>query len=170
MLVAISAGSLQAGPKAYIGLFTDDYHSVCSQTVPAPFVGFELWVWVLPSDNGVKFVRTGLEIPGWIINTGQIINPDHMISLGCMDPICIMLASCYYDWVWLYRFSLIPTELNQGYVRIINGEDGQIHYASCLEGNPEEDLTVFNQLGVNLDCVYGSTESSWGAIKSICSE
>jgi hypothetical protein len=171
--MALIATSVSAGPTAYIGLFTDAGHSVCRQDIPAPYVGFMVHVWVLPSDNGMICSEFMLSYPAWLLNIGTVVNPAHSVALG--DPftgVSICFAECNYDWTWLYQLSALPTAAGvPGYAMVVpHPTAGAVQAANCLPNYPLEPLTLFNQLGLNQDCLIGNEDTSWGAIKGMYSE
>jgi hypothetical protein len=170
--LALIAGSVSAGPLAYMGLYADDAHGVCSVVVPAPYAGFTCWHWVLPSDNGAICAEFKITIPPVYFSTGTTVNPDHSVALG--DPITsvsICFTDCQTDWFWTYQLAILPTVADIQQIIIEPHVDaGAYQVANCLEGYPIEPVTLLNNLHINEDCVYGTETSSWGAIKGMYSE
>ncbi len=80
--LVLTAGAVNAGPTAYIGLYTDAGHSVCSQMIPAPYMRYTTWIWVLPSDNGMMCAEFKLTQPAWNLAIGTTVNPAHSVALG----------------------------------------------------------------------------------------
>ncbi len=173
--IALFAGSVNAGPTAFIGLYTDSEHSVCRQDIPAPYMGWTTWVWIQPSDLGMICAEFMIQNPAWIFNTGTLVNPAHSVALG--DPftgISICFGTCQTDWTWLYQLNALPTVAGvPDYVNVVGHPDvGVYQVANCEAGYPIEPLVMLNNLGLNQDCEFavGTVTSSWGAIKSIVTE
>jgi hypothetical protein len=173
--IALIAGSVNAGPLALIGLYTDIDHSICRADVPAPYVGWTTYVWVQPSDNGMMCAEFLIQNPAWVLNTGTVPNPGNSVTLG--DPfagISICFGTCQTEWTWLYQLTALPTAAGiADYVNVMPHPDsGGILVANCLEGYPIEPLVVFNNLGINQECevAIANDNASWGAIKSMVSE
>ncbi len=110
--MALMAGAVNAGPIAYIGLYTDAGHTNCSQMIPAPYVGYTTWIWVLPSDNGMMCAEFKLDPAG--------VEPLHRHhrqpgALGSSrrplrrQGVSICFSSCQTEWTWLYQLSQLPT-------------------------------------------------------------
>ncbi len=173
-VVALFAGAVNAGqvPGPYIGLYTDA-HSNCRQDIPAAYVPFSMFVWVLPSDNGMMCAEYMLEMPAWMMNTATLVNPDHSVALGDnFTGISICFGICQLEWTWLYELTMFPMSAGLlDYVNIVaHPEAGAISTANCEPGYPMEEMTVLNYLALNQECETAAGESSWGAIKSMYSE
>ena len=170
--LALIAGSVSAGPIAYMGLYVDAEHGVCSVVVPAPYAGFDMWHWVLPSDDGAICAEFKITIPVEYFSTGTVVNPDHSVALG--DPltgISICFADCQTGWFWTYQLAILPTDAAVHQILIEGHPDvGAYQVANCLPGYPIMPVTLLNHLHINEDCVDGNETSSWGAIKGMYSE
>lgn len=172
--LALIAGSASAGPVAYMGLYSDGAHAVCSQTVPAPYAAFVLWHWVLPSDLGTICAEFKITLPagGVYFATGTTVNPEHSVALG--DPIngvSICFADCQTDWFWTYQLNILPTVITAEVILVEAHPDaGAYQVANCEPGYPIEPCTLLNNLHINEDCIVGTETSSWGAIKGMYSE
>jgi hypothetical protein len=171
--MALIAGSVNACDGPCIGLYVDGNHSIIQQTIPAPYVGFTVWVWVKPTETGMICSEFMLQYPAWLLNIGTVVNPAHSVALG--DPftgVSICFPTCNDDWTWLYQLSALPTAAGiPGYADVVpHPSAGAIQIANCLPNYPLEPLTVFNRLGLNQDGVIGNEDTSWGAIKGMYSE
>ena len=172
--IALLAGSVNAGPTPYIGLYVDA-HSNCRQDIPVAYVPFSMFVWVLPSDNGMMCAEYMLEMPAWMMNTATVVNPDHSVALGSnFGGISICFGICQLEWTWLYELTMFPMSAGLlDYVNIVaHPEAGAISTANCEPGYPMEEMIVLNNLGLNQDCeeAIANEISSWGAIKGMYSE
>ena len=173
--IALMAGSVNAGPTAYIGLYTDAGHSVCSQMIPAMYVGYTTWIWVLPNDNGMMCAEFKLVQPAWNLCTGTTVNPAHSVALGApydATGVSICFGTCQTEWVWLYQLAQLPTAAGiPDFIYIQERPDaGAYQIANCLPGYPLEPLTILNHLALNQDCVISNEDASWGAIKGMYNE
>jgi hypothetical protein len=172
--LALIAGSVNAGPVAYMGLYTDDVHSNCRADVLAPYAGFTCWHWVLPSDFGAICAEFMIALPagGVYFSTGSTVNPGHSVALG--DPltgVSICFPDCQTDWFWTYQLAILPTVTTVQMITVEPHPDAGVYQvANCEPGYPLEPVTLLNNLHINEDCVYGNETSSWGAIKGMYSE
>lgn len=173
--LALVAGSVSAGPLHYIGLYTDAGHSVCRADIPAPYVGFTTYVWMLPADTGIICAEFKLTAPAWLLNIGTVENPGKSVVLGTpygVDGVSFCFANCQTDWVWLFEISQLPTAAAlQDFVYVgIRPDAGAYQVASCLPDYPIEPLTILNHLALNQDCIVAAESSTWGAIKGMYNE
>lgn len=173
--MALMAGAVNAGPIAYIGLYTDGGHNICSQTIPAPYAGFTTWIWVLPSDNGMMCAEFKLVAPAWMLSIGTTVNPAHSVALGApydATGVSICFSSCQTEWTWLYQLSQLPTVAGvPDFITIVERPDaGAYQLANCLPKYPLEPVTILNHLALNQACVYANEDASWGAIKGMYNE
>lgn len=167
------AGNSFAGPVTYIGLYSDCDHSVCRVDVPAAYLSFNVWIWVLPGDDGMSCVEFALDIPPHYLNTGTTLNPDHSIAIpGCSLPDdCIMcFPSCNYSWVWIARMNILPTEIHQDFISLTSTIYGYFDAAGCGPGYPSVPFAALNNLAVNRPCVISTNPCSWGMIKKLYSD
>jgi hypothetical protein len=173
--MALMAGAVNAGPIAYIGLYTDANHAICSQAIPAPYMGFTTWIWVLPSDNGMMCAEFKLVAPAWLLSIGTTVNPAYSVALGApydAGGVSICFGACQNAWTWLYQLSQLPTAAGvPGYIEIVARPDaGAYQVANCLPKYPLEPLTILNYLALNQECIFANEDASWGAIKGMYNE
>jgi hypothetical protein len=166
---------VNAGPVAYIGLYTDAGHSVCSQMIPAPYMQYTTWIWVLPSDNGMMCAEFKLVQPAWNLSIGTVINPGSSVALGApydAGGVSICFGMCQTSWTWLYQLMQLPTAAGiPAFITIVERPDaGAYQVANCLPKYPLEPLTVLNNLALNQACVIANEDASWGAIKGMYNE
>ena len=66
---------------------------------------------------------------------------------------------------------MIAYDLTPGWFEILANTEpvvqATINVAICDEMHSKQEGFAYNQLGYNADCVYGTEETSWGAIKSM---
>ncbi|MCK4537921.1 MAG: hypothetical protein KAV42_03885 [Candidatus Krumholzibacteria bacterium] len=177
--LALFAGTVAAGPIAYIGLYTDASHEACDFYNPGGFNIFTLWTWVQPNDNGAMCAEYKVEAPvgpGLIIQAAEV-NPDATVSMGSAigaPGASICFGMCQTDWFWTFQIPIYSTDTVAGLFTILAHDDaGGPQIANCiLPDYPIEPATVLNSFGLNMDCefVIANDEASWGAIKSLISE
>jgi hypothetical protein len=167
------AGAVNAGPNAYIGLYNDAAHSVCSQTTTGIFMN---WVWVLPGDDGMMCAEFKLVAPAWLYCIGTTPNPLNSVILGApydATGVSFCFGTCQTEWVWLYQLSQLPAGGGVDFVYIVERPDaGAYQIADCTPGYPLAPLRILNYLGLNQECIWGNAgeEASWGAIKGMYNE
>ena len=169
--IAISAGSVNAGPQTLIGLYVDSGHTVCRQDIPVPYQQFTVWVYVLPGDDGMICAEYRLSAPSWLIIAGTTVNPAHSIALGDnFTGVTICFAGCQSDWTWTYQFNMFPMSSGiPDYMNVLPYPNYGLNAYNCLPGYPIEEMIVLNNLGLNRDCdiTVGTETVSWGAIKNM---
>ena len=173
VLLICIVGQGMAGPNNYIGLYADDMHSECSVTVSAPSEIFTVWVWALPSDEGMICAEYAMNIPTYIFITGTVTQPTHTLGLdGCTTQRCsVCFGDCQYDWLWFAQFTMMSMQVIADEIQIISHPDvGFVAAAVCSEGYPIVPLVILNHLAINQPCVIGAESHSWGAIKTLFSE
>lgn len=165
-----------AGPKTYIGLYSNTDHYDCRHDVPAIYVPFSVWVWVLPSDDGMICVKFGVEFSDHYLLSGVVLNPARSVAIpGCSLPgDCGMcFPDCQTGWVWIAQMTFLPTEIHQDYISLTSTygySGGYFDVASCEAGYPTMPLTILNNLSVNQPCLISTQSSSWGIIKTLCND
>jgi len=170
MLVATSAF---AGPKAYIGIWADAAHSVCSVS-PPQYAPNPAYIFVLPSDEGLQAAEFRVALPATIISTATVKNPGITVELGALAngiSIAFGEGQCQMDWTWIYQMTLmvlatVPTVVE------ITPHPGTLpapayQVATCEPGYPIMPAVKLASLNFYQPCVIGVEETNWGAIKSL---
>ncbi len=170
-LLLISGNAVAQGGYGYIGLFVDDMHSTWCTTASS----FDMYVWCLPSTNGMMGFEHAISYPGNIIPS-TVTSNSSVISV-CMGDlssgISCGLNACEEDWIWTHKQTLFVTDGVQTNIEIIEHPDvGAYQFTNCEDGFPIEACVKFTDIMVNTDptspsCVRGTGEESWGAIKSL---
>ena len=174
--VALLTTTAAAYEKGYVGLFADETRSSwCFEAAVYPFA-FDVWVYCLPSENGVRAAEFSLgELPPDYFLTGTAPGPAISVTMGdVLYGISYSTYLCQTDWFLLDIYSMVATASGQASIWIDgHGDTGLISLANCLAGHPIEDAYVYTSIFVNhpLDspeCTgVGTEESSWGAIKNM---
>jgi hypothetical protein len=170
--------------KGYIGLFVGPATNSPVQTAPqepwdwtvfyvsGSYVQTYMWVWCLPSVNGMKaaefMLQNGDPENISVMTTTQ--NPAITVALG--DPwtgIAVTYSTCQTAWCWAYIFRLrnyspdLPSEIDV----VANPSSNKFQFASCATGYPKEEIKRLTYFYFNQEMPIGTQESSWGAIKSL---
>ncbi|MCX5752871.1 MAG: hypothetical protein NTW97_04390 [Candidatus Krumholzibacteria bacterium] len=171
-LIVASAGADCLASKPYVGLYADPGHSVLSVNYTGTYTHFEMWLWWLPSENGMQAVEFGMTYPSNVIQSTVTINPLGY-GIGCnwsYDYKCLAFGegSCQMDWVWTHHQLCFLTDALPSVIEIGPPPGlSAIGAANCLPGYPVEPVTVLNKLGLNQDGVIAVEPESWGAIKNL---
>ncbi|MCK4537922.1 MAG: hypothetical protein KAV42_03890 [Candidatus Krumholzibacteria bacterium] len=174
MALMLVAGTVSAGPVAYIGLYADAGHAVKEFINPGGFNMFTLWTWVLPSDNGAMCAEYQIVPPttsGLIIQAAEV-NPDVTVSMGSAigaPGASVCFGACQTDWFWTFRVPIYSTDTVPGFFVLAPHVDaGGPQVANCiLPDYPIEPATPFTKFGLNQDGVVATGTASWGAVKSL---
>jgi hypothetical protein len=108
--VFASAAALSGNlpPQGYIGLFVDSCRSSSCVEAEALSV-FDIWVWALPSENGLICTEFSLEsLPVNLFWFDEQYNPDLVEPIWgtVLEGITCCLNECVYDWVWIAKASV----------------------------------------------------------------
>ncbi len=176
MMSASMSGSASArGPIGYAGLFADPYRIEWCVFQSQPFSMIDLWVWCLPSENGLMGVEFSISYPSNVTEVETEFNPDVLIPI-VYDPVQLWFGSCHTDWIWVIRQSIMITSLEASILEIIPFTvTDESWFYTCPEGNPPAEMSAFAKMYINPPdesiCWVGTGQKwSWGAIKSIYSE
>ena len=174
VLAAMLTTSAAAYDYGYIGLFTDEARTSWCIDVPA-YVQFDIYIYCLPSDNGVRAAEFSLGFPPSYIVVANTPGPTVSVTLGNLyDGIAYSLYLCGNDWVLLGTVNMLGTAGGQAPIWLKgHGDTGVMSVASCLPGYPIEPAHAYTSVFVNYppdspECSGTATEeSSWGAIKEM---
>jgi hypothetical protein len=155
-------------------------HSMCGVYVPAPYYSIEMWVWWLPSADGLTAVEFRITYPSstYIIQGGVYSNSLNQVELGTLSTgisVSIGAANCQYSWYWSHWQEIVVKTLTARTITI-GPDPGMVPphtkpvVATCEVGFPFYDCTVLNNLTLNGDCVVSTHDASWGAIKNLYNE
>ncbi len=143
-----------AGPTAWIGLYSDAGHSSYVYEYSGQYDEFDLWVWVLPGDEGMKCAEFSIDHHDWVWVVGQTPNPDCSVIQGNpVDPdgVTICLETCQEDWTWLYQIEMLTRKSDAaGWIEIKERPDaGAYQVLTCPPPDyPAEPLSVLNHFGL----------------------
>ncbi len=176
MALMLVAGTVSAGPQAYIGLYADAGHAVTEFINPG-FAQFMLWTWVLPSDNGAMCAEYQVVAPttSGLIIQAAVVNPEATVSMGAAigaPGASVCFGSCQTDWFWTYQVPIYSTDTVAGYFELTaHDAAGGPQVANCiLPDYPIEPATPLTMFGLNQDGVVATSTASWGAVKSLIND
>ena len=172
LLIASVSFAQQLPPLGYIGLFADDMHeSWCTSIIGA---AFNMWIWALPGENGMKCAEFAIQYPTAGIFAGTVtVNPGKSATLGDLPGgFSICYTECNWDWQWIAYQSIFVMVGDPLVFEIIPSPIVYplpvYQFANCNEGYPKEPCIKFTNLYVNGECgPIATEESSWGAIKDL---
>lgn len=172
--LAVFAGAANAmGPAAYVGIYGDEARTVMEKM--GLYQGFDVYVFVNPSDNGVSVLEYKLAVEG-ITGIATLLttkNPDMGFSSGdAYGGSGIMISCpCQLDWFWTYSFSFMIVSADPGYF-VIESTDtpGSPNVGGCDPLKTLEPLNPILKFGLNTLHITPNESSTWGAIKSLIKE
>ncbi len=151
-------------PSTKMYLFADEYRSTHDVDADVLYQPFSYYVWLEPGGNGVFSVDYSLSGPETYVPIGIEMNPA-CVSGVLGDPWIghtVELSVCEHDWLWIARIDCIcidPGEQEVVWIVPHPGE-GAVQVASCLAGNPVEQVVATYPLLIN--AVYiGTMLESW---------
>lgn len=171
LLCAVSAKVHAQSPKTYVGLYADANHSMMCVFGVGSFYPFDLWIWWLPSVNGLQASMVKIATPANVIVATVMSNP-LTNPFGCdfvpTGGICAVFYDCQHDWVWSHHAQCYLLDGDPSFITI-GPPVGQepLRASSCLPGYPLEPVIVFNVFGLNTPAFIAAENRSWGAIKGI---
>ena len=155
--------------KDYIGVYYDTIHSLCTRTATGD-VYFYYYIWALPAPRGMQAVEFKILFPPMVYDFGSMtLNAGINLTLGDIQTgWSATFANCTYGWTQIYRQRVyVDTGIApSGVIQIVKTDDSQnLGLASC--DMMDWPFTVLNHGGINVPCLIGTKDASWGAIKSI---
>jgi hypothetical protein len=175
VLTAVLAAPASATEYGYVGLFADEARSTwCLEAVP--YVAFDVFVFALPSDDGIMAVEFSLaDLSPVHLLTGTTEGPFVSVTLGdIFYGKSYGLLLCRNEPVLLEIFHMLALSEAQTALWLEgHGDHGEIRIANCLPGYPSEVAYAYSSVFVNYppdapECMgVGTEESTWGAIKGM---
>jgi hypothetical protein len=185
ILLTIALIAMFAAPASaqLISLWADEEMTQCGVYPGAPPNNtFDLYVFVEPDGRGLfgaefKVVNPSMAI--FIASPGTgTANPaaNITVSMGAYfgDGISLGFSDCHYAPIWVHVFPMISYEGLAVYFTLEPAATGtppvlqdHLNGAICDVDHTKVEAFAYNEFGVNADCVVGTKETSWGAIKSM---
>lgn len=172
MSLAVSA---QAPSITYLALTADENHSICSISGGYSFPEFfTMYIWVLPSYRGLISAKLGIRIPP----LGVGLNETTMNPILCeanyyggtyVNNFDVTFCECQTDWIWIAKKVIVigTQAVDNSFIQIIGFSHGPISVLNCESESQLEETQIWTHLYINGPCVIGTSEHSWGAIKSM---
>jgi hypothetical protein len=175
VLLLAAAFALLAAPVSaqQLSLWADEGMTSCQVTTAAPYSPFHVFVYLEPGVDGAFAVEYKLTTPaGHFSPGGNVIAPfvsGATIGVWYGAPgISAPFTACQVGLVWVIDMNMMAPNTTPGYYAFeLNDSSEFMGVAICPGTRPLLDATALNQFGFNADCVIGTEESSWGAIKSM---
>jgi len=146
----------------------------CSFFPEAPYTGFDIYVFIEPSAEGVLAVEYKLQGPA-----GHFMFADEPASIvsGAVlgtpygpPGISADLLTCQTEMVWVWRVTCMAHNLEPGsYLLYPHDDTGFRGVSICSDGHPMVEAPFLGEYGYNTIgfCFIATEESSWGTIKSL---
>ncbi|UCF06850.1 MAG: hypothetical protein JSV33_07455 [bacterium] len=179
LLLVSGVAFAQLPPVGYIGLYTDtgappDPLSSC--VTGTGFYPVEMYIWTLPSENGMICAEFMITYPASVIQSTVTTSPDVSVTLGTLDTgMSACLLNCSWTWTWYFHQTIYVTDdATPMSCQIVKHPDLAIlcvQFANCDPGYPTECCIVHTDLLINQECPpedpVGTEDASWGAIKDL---
>ena len=147
-------------PWGFIGLYADDDHSVSEVFNSGGTTSFELWVWCLPGDHGIKCTEFSIGYPANVI-PGAVVENSAIISVYQGDPatgISVCFTECQQDWFWCFRQTCYLTDSNPALIMILPHPDvGMNQLVDCRSSYPVEPMSRTLHLYLNQNLIPPAT-------------
>lgn len=167
LLLVATVAMAQLPPTGYIGLYTDDARS--SNCIEATGGGYDVYVMVLPSDQGLMTTEFAISFPSGVYLTKTTYASDIALTWG--DPangLRATFSACKTAWCWPCYMTFDIWNVSGGNIEIIPHPDsGLMQLCNCNEGYPTESVIYLTPMYLGECGPLANEESSWGAIKGM---
>ena len=133
----------------YIAIYADSAHSIYSCLYPAQYTMFDVWIWCLPSDRGLKAAEFMVDLPAKVYLVDYELNPAVTTELGTPTTgSSVAFFSCQEDWVYTHHLTCMSAVENvPSTIEIVeHPESGTHQFANCWPGHPLEPCNVLTNL------------------------
>ncbi len=177
--LALMAGSVNAGPKAYIGLYIDEGHSICQLLIEEYYQEWITYVFILPSDEGLSGAEFKLVGPTFLRTTDIVVNENITVAMGTpfdAEGVSVAFGPCMTDWTWTHAIGCMSYKATgegvPAFIEIVERPDAGAYQITICDP-PDYSLrpvTILNHLALSQDCIIANEDASWGAIKGMYNE
>ncbi len=141
-------------PVGYIGLYIDEGHSLNEVEYTGDLTLFDLYVWCLPSERGMKCAEFAVNYPTGVF--GGPVTESSFISGSLGDlasGMSVCFIDCQYYWIWTHKQTCMLMTEDSEVMQIIPHPgvypEPAIQFANCLEGFPKEPAFRMSDVLVN---------------------
>jgi hypothetical protein len=175
VLLTIAVIALMAAPATAqkLSIWADADQQACDVMGVGAYSPFHVFVFLEPGPDGAFAVEYKLATPvGHFSPGGNVIAPfvsGATIGVWYGSPgISAPFTSCQSDLVWVVDLTMMSPNADLGYYTLeLNESSSFMGVAICPGTRPLLDATAYNHFGFNTECVVGTEDASWGAIKSM---
>ncbi|MDD4856586.1 MAG: hypothetical protein PHD74_00615 [Candidatus Krumholzibacteria bacterium] len=182
-VILSSAASAELLPaRGYISLYADEsrsYSAYCPLPAGYLLAKVDVWVWCLPSENGLWGAEFAIGYPSNVISDRVTLNGDLSTATGdLLSGISARFDECQWDWCWIAHQTLYVNSREQTYLEVVSHSgSGVFQLYSCSNGHPAEPCLKGTNLYLNsaapcltVETEIGTEESTWGLLKSLFTE
>lgn len=179
--VLLSGAAAAQYDMGYMAFFTDASRTtncVAESSIPPPPGNIvQCYIFCLPSVRGQMGAEFQVNLPANTALITTLDSPNVALSMGDLQTgISLAVGVCQTDWNWIMQVIMYVNDNSQTALSFApHSGTGFLVFPNCEINFPTEDIRVLNQLLLNIDpgdpaCVFGTSEASWGAIKSMYKE
>jgi hypothetical protein len=172
IIIALAMLVLSAPAMAQqFSLWADEGMTSCSVTTN-PYTPFIIFVFLDPGPDGAFAAEYQLLGPAGHFSISNLKAPfvsGATIGVPFGAPgMAAPFLMCQSSLVWVWQVTCMGADPVPGvYLLEPNADSGNLGIAICPGDRPLAEATLVNHFGYNMDCVVGTEETSWGAIKSL---
>ena len=183
ILLTVALLAILAAPASaqLISLWADDAMTQCSVT-PGMAGTFDLYIVVEPDARGIFGAEFSIVNPSPAIfftpPGGVTWNPAAQVTVSMGEffgaGISLGFGQCINVPMWVASYNFTSYEMNPVFFTLDVATTGEppvtqttINVAICDEAHSKVEGFAYSHFGINQDCVIGTEETSWGAIKSM---
>jgi len=172
----------QLPSRGNISLHADEsrlYSSYCRVNPGNPIAKIELWIWCLPSENGLRGAEFAVGYPANVILDRTVYNASLSAIVGNpLTGISASFSACQWDWCWISHQTFYINSTEETYLEVLpHPELGVFQFRNCDSGNPAEPCLKGTTLYLNVqttpclppEAAIGIEGATWGGMKSLFS-
>lgn len=144
---------VRSASNAYIFMSQDPCHWDCDVYFSAPYTAFDVWIWVLPGDQGFKGVEFGFMGGANTIYSSVTSNPYATTIDDDLEAVKVSFNKCLEGWTWLYKLECFSTTTDPYLIEIgPNSDTGLLRAFDCSDSTQEYSMALLANFGVNTGC------------------
>ena len=173
IIIALAMFVISAPAAAQqLSLWADDGMNDCAVWTTGPYQAFNVFVFLEPGPEGAFAVEYKLTAP--LGHFATVPTPNPIVSAATIGVwfgapgISAPFVTCQVNPFWVVNLTMMaPDVVSAHYMLGLNDNSNFMGVAICPGDRPMVDGVALNHLGFNADCVIGTEETSWGAIKNM---